>query len=381
MSTGKPTPRRDVAATVLGALVLLIALMPALLAFTSVLGLGVHRRAEGWALSASASLLVFGPPVLSGFLVSRLRLITVGSVLGGWSIALLLAMPVYFPGERQRALVTGLALTGLGSDAGQLARSVADGLPPEWELSEPEVPEAVRFEENVSAASATYREDETELPYQGEGRRMSIPVVFEHEDREIETSMMLDTGATYTTLPTSALRELGIRISSSDPVIRLHTANGEREARVVLLDRVWLGDLYLEGVAIATCDGCASGGTLGLLGLNVTGGYNLTIDADHQLVVFSSRDQRNRHLDIKPFADIAAQVTRLPGGRVDVDVSVENHAGRPIARATTAISCDGEKWLVSVRDVESGSIEDSRRRLPEHEPCDRYGFALHSGAW
>ena len=44
-------------------------------------------------------------------------------------------------------------------------------------------------------------------------------MVFEHEDRSLEVYMMLDTGATYTTLPTSVLARLGALPSADDPVL------------------------------------------------------------------------------------------------------------------------------------------------------------------
>ena len=56
------------------------------------------------------------------------------------------------------------------------------------------------------------QQDEIALPVEGEGRRLSIPVVFEHGERTVEVWMLLDTGATYTTLPMEVLDQLGLRV-------------------------------------------------------------------------------------------------------------------------------------------------------------------------
>ena len=77
---------------------------------------------------------------------------------------------------------------------------------------------------------------------------------------------MLDTGATYTTLPSGVLLRLGRMPPTEAPRLTLNTANGERSAQVVLVDRVWLGDLHLDGVAVTSCEDCASSDNAGLLG-------------------------------------------------------------------------------------------------------------------
>jgi hypothetical protein len=169
--------------------------------------------------------------------------------------------------------------------------------------------------------------------------------------------------------------------SEADPVIRLHTANGERDARIVMLDGVWLGDLRLEGVAIATCDDCGSSDTAGLLGLNVAGTFNLQIDADRREVVFTRRVEQDRRLDVKPFTDLAATFTRFPGGRVEVSVEVDNLGRRPIEAVTTSVRCRDETWLVELGPVGVGEAGAARRKLPPHEACLQYEIAMHAARW
>ncbi|MBW1877638.1 MAG: retropepsin-like domain-containing protein [Deltaproteobacteria bacterium] len=359
---------------------LVAAAVPAGVAYSAMLGLGLHRHAPPWAIASAATLAVFGPALLAGATAARNRTAVFAAVLAAWALALLAGMPVYFPGERREAVATGIALVAFGDGWEAVARRVAEHLPEEPQVADPEVPEATELIEAVPLAPLTLREDEIALPYEGEGRRLSVPVVFEHQGRTLETWMMLDTGATYTTLPTHVLRDLGIPLTDN-PTIRLHTANGERESLVALVDQVWLGNLSIAGAAVATCDPCATRDTTGLLGLNVTGGFNFFVDGDRQEVVFTSRFDRDNRLDISPFIDLSATFTRFQGGRVEVVVNLANRSGRTIERADASIACGEETWIVRLSHVEPGELASVRRRLPSHTWCERYQVSLDAASW
>ena len=193
--------------------------------------------------------------------------------------------------------------------------------------------------------------------------------------------MMLDTGATYTTLPMRLVRRLGIEVSSNAPVLELHTANGKRTAQVVLVDRVWLGDLRLDGVALTICDDCASDDTAGLLGLNVSASYNMSIDSDRKEVAFSLRHDLNRKLDVKPFVELDASFIRYPGNRIEVKVELDNFSPRSIDEARALILCRDERWVMALQNVAPYKRDEIRRRLPEHDPCESYQVSLEQALW
>ncbi|MFT4622967.1 MAG: hypothetical protein ACI8PZ_001623 [Myxococcota bacterium] len=358
----------------------MLAAVPTVLAYAALVGLGLHRHGAPMAVSGSATILAFGPVLLAGSLVSAHRLLLMSTVSGVWCTLLLLVLPLYFPGERRDAVASGLALIGLGRFEG-VAQQVADTLPDEPQLAAPTAPTAALLIEPALPPATPLGEDEIALPFEGEGRRLSVPVVFGHGGAELDAFMMLDTGATYTTLPLATLAELGVVPTDADPVITLHTANGERDAKMVLLDSVWLGDLRIDGVAIATCDACASADTVGLLGLNVAGGFNLTIDSDRGEVVFAARSSFDRHLDVKPFLDLDATFQRFPGGRVEVDVNATNRSQREIGSAVTGIQCGEARFGVDSGPVAPGETIQVRRRLPAHEPCSAYEIGLDRASW
>ena len=353
-----------------------LAILPTSLALAAMLGLGMHRHGTPLAVSTAAVLIVLLPVAMVGLSRTSERLLAVSGSALVWSCVLLLGLPVYFAGERRDAVDTGLSLL-LGTQGwDELADSVADALPEEAGLAEPELLEAEIHALQPLAPGRDLADHEIALPYEGEGRNLSIPVAFRHQGELADLSMMLDTGATYTTLSTETLATLGIVPSDADPVIRLHTANGVREARIVRVDSVWLGDLELTDVAIATCDVCANGSTAGLLGLNVAGTFNIAIDADRREVTFSRRDNSDRRLDIKPFVDLDARFSRFPGGRVEVQVEVDHHGAFDIGELNVRVTCGESAWTIPVGSIPAGELVSRERKIPRHEGCDSYRIEL-----
>lgn len=357
---------------------MLLSALPAVLVFAALIGLGLHRHGGPFAVSAAATVWVFGPPMaIAAASPKAHRFARLSAALVFWSLVLWISLPVYFPGERRDAVASGLAL--LSGD--ELAQTIADGLPEETILATPELPEASATVAATPLPPLALSETEIALPYEGEGRRLSVPVVFEHNGQSIEAYMLLDTGATYTTLTPQLLRRLEAAATDASPTLELHTANGVRTAQMSLLDRIWLGDLAIDGVAIATCDACASTDNEGLLGLNVAGGFNLTIDADREEVVFTSRERHDRGLDVKLFTDLESRFARYPGGRVEVDLTLSNRGRRTVTGASAKIVCGEEEWSIEMEDVPPGDTARTKRRLPAHDACDEYQISLDEAYW
>jgi hypothetical protein len=362
-------------------LLLALAALPSTVVYAAMIGLGVARHGDPGAVALAATVLVFGPALVTGMTEAFDRVGRFGMIQLLWSTALFLSLPVYFPGERREAVATGLALLTLDESWEELAHAVADRLPEEPSLSIAQLPTAQEPTVALPPPASPLGAHEIALPYEGEGRRLTVPVVLEHDGRSVETFMMLDTGATYTTLPAAVLEQLQAMPGPNAPELTLNTANGERSARVVLIDELWLGDQMVEGVAVTTCEECAREGTAGLLGLNVAGGYNVTIDGDRREVVFSARQSFNRRLDVGPFSDLQARFTRFPGGRVELTLDVVNLAPRAIAGGAAKVSCGGQEWIVPMERVEAGSSGQVLRRLPRHDTCPSYQVSLDAAWW
>lgn len=247
----------------------------------------------------------------------------------------------------------------------------------------PQVSQIAPSEQLMAAAATLTEEAEAhaiELPYEGSGRRLSIPVVFRHGSKEVETFMMLDTGATYTTLPRSVMDMLGIEVPANAPVLTLNTANGQRKARAVLVDSVWLGDIEISGVAVTECEDCSNGEDVGLLGLNVSGMFNMAIDADERVVEFSVRDKVSRHLDLKLFTKMGMRV-RGRGKHATATINLTNKSTRPIHRGTVEVTCDDFSTRFDIEGADPGMTSHTSMRLPPHQCPDRYQYRLVDGWW
>ncbi|MBN2799490.1 MAG: retropepsin-like domain-containing protein [Deltaproteobacteria bacterium] len=285
------------------------------------------------------------------------------------AVLLLLPPAAVAIGRRRAVALFGAALAGWSL---VLAAALPLLLPPP--LASTVLPQPM-------VTSALWGEHEIPLPYEGDGRRLTLPITFEHRGHQRETWMMLDTGATYTTLPRSALAALGIRLAPDAPTLTLHTANGEREARITLVDRVWIGDLPLDNVAIATCEDCAGDEVEGLLGLNVAGHFNLNIDADAREVLFSARADVDRLLDLRPFTEVSASVRRLGEDQGEAFVEVENRSDRAMGRVDVELSCGEAAWTVPVEAIPPGARGAAHRSLGHHTPCERYRVRPQGARW
>ncbi len=359
---------------------IVLALPAVTVCFFTLVGLAMHRQASPLAISAAATILLFGPGLMSSITASRNRAkIAVWTTLV-WAVALLALVPVYFPGERRQALIGGLALFGAGG-LDSWVHQVAERMPDDPSLSTPRIPEARPIKSRAMEPAPPLPANAIALPYEGKGRHLSVPVVFKHRGKSHEFDMMLDTGATYTTLPLSILELMGAAPDEDAPVLDLHTANGTRQAELALIDSVWIGDLELKHVAVAACDACATTGSMGLLGLNVAGGFNLTIDADQSMVVFAVRPEIDRNLDIKPFVTLDGSFQRFPGGRIEVEASIENRAPLEVAAATAGVHCLDDSWAVTIGPIDVDEIVSEVRVLPPHEPCETYELTLQSAHW
>ena len=374
-------------------IVLALGLLTSLLAFLSLVGLGILRESPSWAVAVGASCLVILP---AAGIAATTRWRPVGVALGSlvWPSLLLAGLPVWFPGERVAAVSTGLGFLAapMGEDASRQAAGWGEqlaSLAGEEKLAgrppPPEVESVVArlTEAPPRPASVTPLEGEQiALPYEGAGRSLRIPVVFQQGDEESERWMLYDTGATYTTLTPQALAELGIEVPEDAPEVTLHTANGERISRLVLLERVWIGGFPVDGVTVAVCEECGGDEDAGLLGLNVSGQFTVTTDPGRrEMLLEPLPGEADRQLDLGHWVDIAATATVWSDGRVVVDVAADSRAELPMRDLIVDIECGGQTFQATFADLAPLAEADTRVSLPRGTSCAEYRIALASGTW
>lgn len=385
-------------------LLLLSSFGPGLLALSALVGVGLARNlpSQGALLGALLFLVL---PILG--LASPLRRGPGPAALGlacwMWSAMVLFAVPMYFPGELGEAVDEGVAwIAGpLGED---LAASLGDGAsavavavvpaasaPPQApELAvEPvedrtprSVPVAAAIEVDEPPPAVDEPTGRVVLPYEGGGRSMRVPVTFLGPRTQTTHTMLFDTGATLTTLSTAALGDLGIRVGSDAPVVTLQTANGQVDAPLVLLDGVSLGAELLDWATIAVCDACAEGGVAGLLGLNVTGLFQIALDHEEQEIDMTRRGRRmDRYSDVVHWVDLDSSAKVWTDGRIEVEVTAQNLARAPLEALSIEVACAGGSFAVDLDAVPGNAARTTTVSLPRGTDCREYRVMLREGRW
>lgn len=387
-----------------GLLLLLSAVVPVGLAVSVVLGVGLERNlpAQGALLGA---LLITLLPLLGLASPARNRAVPAAIGVAGWlwSAALLLAVPQYFPGElgpATRAGVTWMAAP-LGeevaqafADAGEavLVAVVPSEAPPPSAAELPPVEEAPREPRAVPVAAAVEVADEpvpTEgptgrvvLPYEGGGRSMRVLATFQGPRTEVTHTMLFDTGATLTTLSAEALDELGAGVPPDAPIVTLNTAGGQVQAPLVLLDGVALGLEEVPWATVALCEACAEAGVSGLLGLNVTGLFQVSLDHEEQEIDLTRRGRRvDRLADVTHWVELGSTAKVWSDGRIEVEVTAENRARAAVADLSIEVACADRSFAVSLDDVPARGARTTRVSLPRGTDCREYRVMLREGRW
>lgn len=352
-------------------------------------GVATLREPDPPALAVATTLLLLLPVLGFSTLFSRQREgLLVGAIL--WPVLLLSGLPMYFPGERRGAIELGLSMLGypLGEPLpAEGARALAGAI--DSVLAEPSarppVPEAATpAPVDLPPSRLDSERDQVALPYEGRGHSLLIPVTLEGpKGALLETQMLFDTGATYTTLTPAALRQLGVRVSSAAPTITSQTANGVITNELAILDRIWLGGFEVAGVTVAVCEACATDADhVGLLGLNVSSRFLITLDTARKELIFEPhKDQSSQHLDVRPWLDLVSQGRTWPDGHTQVTVTAVNHAPWAVARAVAEIRCGEGRWEASFASIAPGGRGEAKARIPAPADCDPFTVDLARGSW
>ena len=101
-------------------------------------------------------------------------------------------------------------------------------------------------------------------------------------DRNETVTLLIDTGASMTTISKSSFLSLDISRSAREVSQRLfQTANGVTKGTVYLVPRIRIGSYELEDVYIAVLDFTMGQGVDGLLGMNILGQFQFQIDQNN----------------------------------------------------------------------------------------------------
>ena len=379
----------------LGNLLILAGLAPALLGFSLLSGLVLRRSPVPAEALLIAGALVILPVLGLWFLLGRSR-VAAGLALGTWGLALLVGSPSLFPGERSLGIGEGFSwlASPFGATASPTAaewgRKIGSALDARLTADEPWIaptPVAAEPLQELSTARASLAQlppvGGLILPYEGYGDSLKVGVTLDGPEFSEDVSLLFDTGATLTTIARDVLAELAIPIPPDAPTARFQTANGEVESPLILLERVWLSDkIAVEGVTAAVCDDCTREGGAGLLGLNVSGLFQTTVDPEVQTITLKPRrNAPDRRLDIAHWLHIEASATTWPSGRVVVNVAATNRSERDIHAASVSVECPDSMFSIDLGAIRRRSLGSTEVELPSDAVCPTYLVKLQSARW
>ncbi len=153
--------------------------------------------------------------------------------------------------------------------------------------------DALYYIQNDSALGSQAREmiaglERDEPPQRRVDRDVVIPLipkgghfVVEAQINDIPVRLMLDTGASATVIKPDALRDAGVAVDRSHPVI-LNTANGPVKAGRAYLSRLSLGGAVSESQGVFVLALAELTGIDGLLGMDFLSRHRFAIDHDRQ---------------------------------------------------------------------------------------------------
>ncbi len=357
------------------------ALFPAGIALALVMGAGVLRQGPPLLVALSAGAVVVLPG-LSLSAVVRLRVLAAAAGVLLWSSLVTAGFSLYFPGERADALAAGISVftTPIGMPVRPDAILAVESLLPHLGEAKPRPPVARVLEEVEIPLGPDGPADGVVLPFEGEGRSMSLPLQVEGPAGTQELWMLFDTGATLTTLNQSALDALGVVVPADAPEVTLRTASGERTAKVALIERMWLGGLEVNGITVALCEECAGSRTTGLLGLNISGRFRVTVDGHRRELILQPRESIDHAVDLSPWLSIRATAVHWSDGRIEVQVGADSVAARTVASVEVEIHCD-ETFTAVLEEIPPGGSREATVSLPLGTDCTDYTVEMRTGRW
>jgi len=368
---------------------ILLGLTALALAGLALTGVATLRQPNPTAAAIATTLLLLLPVLGISALFPRR---STGFLLGAiaWPVLVLIGLPLYFPGEREDALNLGLTLLGLpiGHPIDAEKRAAWSKLVDDTLVTphsrRPLPPASPAPEDPLPPPVASGEDDQVTLPYEGTGHSLQIPVTVDGpRGQALETALLFDTGATYTTLDTRTLTEAGYAIPASAPTIKSHTANGEIVSPLVRVERLWVGGLEVPGVTVAVCDACAEGlGYKGVLGLNVSSRFLVTLDtARKEMILRPRQNVQKLRLDIEPWVQVDGHGTRWADGRTEVQVEVTSNADRPIQEAEVTVRCPGGDYRVDLGTLAPRQNVRQKVAIPREGACEKYQIFLDRATW
>jgi hypothetical protein len=237
------------------------------------------------------------------------------------------------------------------------------------------------------AADATARPGgETVVRFKKGQTGILVPVVLEGPAGKAKVTMIFDTGASLSTLDGKTLAAIGLRSHPEDPTITTHTANGRARRRLLVLRSASMQDARVGGgLAVSHCDPCANGKVVGLLGLNFSRHFKVTVDHDGgTLTLAPKRPDPGSVYDLRNFVEVQGARGQQRGGRFTIHATLINRSPYPLHKLQLEVGFEagGTKLRSNVLpEVPARGRQAISFSRPLKGKASRFVVRVAAGAW
>ena len=227
-----------------------------------------------------------------------------------------------------------------------------------------------------------------QLRFVQRGGAIMLRATVRHRRRRQKVSVILDTGATLSTIDSATAKKLGVELPKAPIKVELQTAAGPRTFPVTVLDRVRLGRADVRNLTVAICDPCSPPGLQGLIGLNFTQHFVTTIDSKRKrLTLHRHKGRQNRIIDIESFLHLKGVQGETTPETFSVQGKVVNRGARRVRDLEIeAVLLDTRNKVLGrmatrIKHLKGRGTQDFELTGKTHKELVRYRLELKSARW
>lgn len=213
-----------------------------------------------------------------------------------------------------------------------------------------------------------------------------VPVVIEGPAGKAKVTMIFDTGASLSTLDGKTLAAIGLRSDPQDPTITTHTANGRARRRLLVLRSAALQGAHVGGgLAVTHCEPCAHGKVVGLLGLNFSRHFSITVDHEGGTLTLAPKSPDPGSVyDLRNFVEVQAARGSQRGDRFQVSARLVNRSPYPLRELKLEVGFEGSKQRLRsdvLPEVPARGRQAVSFSRPIKGKASRFVVRVIAGAW
>jgi len=226
------------------------------------------------------------------------------------------------------------------------------------------------------------------VPFSFEQGSIVVQATIEGNGRSLPVRMVLDTGASFTTISPQTAAALGVAPGPRSPLLHVQTAGGEATYPLVVLPGLTLGTSRVGPLAAAVCEPCAVGDKVGLLGLNFTSHFQMVIDNKTGRVRMRPvEDWVDRRAEVEPFLEVHGLAGSEEGDLMRITAQVTNLSPEGVSNLAFEVTLtdDADRALnvqrVTVDRIEAGATHTLNVGIAAQPGCASFRLELRQASW